>query len=79
MALKSEGLEGRRNFHMVINLVLFSKLRTYEIKYRAKICDFTVICELTAGSNEKKKHSAAKPWIELVSSDCRSDALTTEL
>ena len=35
-------------------------------------------CELTAGSDEKK-HSAAPPGIELGSSDCRSDALTTEL
>ena len=36
-------------------------------------------CELTAGSDEKKKHSATPPGIEPGSSDCRSGALTTEL
>ena len=37
-------------------------------------------CELTAGSDEKKKrNSAAPPSIESGSSDCRSDSLTTEL
>ena len=31
------------NFHPVLNFALFSKVRKYEIKYRMKICDFTVV------------------------------------
>ena len=42
MTLKFEGLKAKRNFHTDLNLVLFSKVRKYEIKYRTKICDFTV-------------------------------------
>ena len=30
------------NFRPVLNFALFSKVRKYEIKYRTKICDFTV-------------------------------------
>ena len=45
MTLKIEGLEGRRNFHTVLNVAHFSKARKYENKYRAKICDFTVYAQ----------------------------------
>ena len=30
------------NFHPVLNFARFSNVRKYEIKYRTKICDFTV-------------------------------------
>ena len=29
-------------FHPVLNFTLLSKIRKYDIKYRTKICDFTV-------------------------------------
>ena len=36
------GPENEKKFHTELNLVLFSKVRKYEIKYWTKICDFTV-------------------------------------
>ena len=42
MTVKFDGIKAKRNFHAVLNLVLFSKVRKYENKYRTKICDFTV-------------------------------------
>ena len=41
MTLKFEGIKAKWNFHTVLNLELFSKVRKYENKYRTKICDFT--------------------------------------
>ena len=37
-----DGLKTKINFHPVLNFALFSQVRKYEIKYRTKICDFTV-------------------------------------
>ena len=34
------------NFHPVLNFTLLSKVRKYEIKYRTKICDFTVTSDI---------------------------------
>ena len=41
--LKTEDLKAKTNFHTVLNLELFSKVRKYENKYHTKICDLTVI------------------------------------
>ena len=43
MALKFNGFKAKRNFHTILNFVLFQKYEMYENKYRTKICDFTVI------------------------------------
>ena len=43
MTLKFNGFKAKRNFHMILNFVLFQKYEMYENKYRTKICDFTVI------------------------------------
>ena len=42
MTVKFDGVKAKRIFHAVLNLVLFSKVRKYENKYRTKICNFTV-------------------------------------
>ena len=42
ITLKFEGLKTKVIFHTILNFALFSKVRKYEIKYRTKICDFTV-------------------------------------
>ena len=36
------GFKAKRNFHTILNFVLFQKYEMYENKYRTKICDFTV-------------------------------------
>ena len=48
ITLKFDGLETKINFHLVLIFALFSKVRKYEIKYRTKICDFTVLVIRTA-------------------------------
>ena len=42
MTLKFNGFKAKRNFHTILNFVLFQKYEMYENKYRTKICDFTV-------------------------------------
>ena len=42
MTLKFNGFKAKRNFHAILNFVLFQKYEMYENKYRTKICDFTV-------------------------------------
>ena len=42
MTLKFNGFKAKRNFHTILNLVLFQKYEMYENKYRTKISDFTV-------------------------------------
>ena len=42
MTLKFNGFKPKRNFHTILNFVLFQKYEMYENKYRTKICDFTV-------------------------------------
>ena len=42
MTLKFNGFKAKRNFHTILNFVLFPKYEMYENKYRTKICDFTV-------------------------------------
>ena len=43
MTLKFNGFKAKRNFHAILNFVLFQKYEMYENKYRTKICDFTVL------------------------------------
>ena len=43
MTLKFNGFKEKRNFHSILNFVLFQKYKMYENKYRTKICDFTVV------------------------------------
>ena len=40
MTLKFNGFKAKRNFHTILNFVLFQKYKMYESKYRTKICDF---------------------------------------
>ena len=42
MTLKFNGFKAKRNFHTILNFVLYQKYEMYENKYRTKICDFTV-------------------------------------
>ena len=42
ITFKFDGLKTKINFRPVLNFALFSKIRKYEIKYRTKICDFTI-------------------------------------
>ena len=42
MTLKFNGFKAKRNFHTILNFVLFQKYEKYENKYRTKICDFIV-------------------------------------
>ena len=42
MTLKFKGFKTKRKFHIVLNVVLFSKVRKYENKYRTIFCDVTV-------------------------------------
>ena len=44
MTLKFNGFKAKRNFHTILNFVLFQKYEMHENKYRTKICDFTVAC-----------------------------------
>ena len=48
MTLKFNAFKAKRNFHTILNFVLFQKYEMYENKYRTKICDFTV----SEGSSE---------------------------
>ena len=50
MTLKFKVLKAKINFHVVLNLVLFSKVRKYENKYWTKICDFTVLFNMQTRS-----------------------------
>ena len=43
MTLKFNGFKEKRNFHSILNFVLFQKYEMYENKYRTKICHFTVV------------------------------------
>ena len=43
MTLKFNDFKAKRNFHTILNFVLFQKYEMYENKYRTKICDFTVL------------------------------------
>ena len=61
MTLKFEGLKAERNFHAEINLVLSSKVRKYENKYRTKICDFTAC--ILASSTPRHHGSGRTKWV----------------
>ena len=49
ITLKFDGLKTKINFCPILNFALFSKVRKYEIKYRTKICDFTVTASSSSG------------------------------
>ena len=42
MTLKINRFKAKRNFHTILNFVLFHKYEMYENKHRTKICDYTV-------------------------------------
>ena len=50
---KFNGFKAKRNFHTILNFLLFQKYEKYKSKYRTKICDFTVIfvkkCQVLQG------------------------------
>ena len=61
ITLKFDGLKTKINFHLVLNFALFSRVRMYEIKYRTKICDFTVSL-YTSTTMEKEKKEKKELW-----------------
>ena len=64
MMLKINVFKAKRNFHTVLNFVLFSIVWIYEIEYRAKICDFIVwIIDNQFSSNLWSVHNLSHIWI----------------
>ena len=69
ITLKFDGLKTKVNFHPVLNVALFSKVRKYEIKYRTEICDFTVSL-YTSTTMEKKKNYHKSESYDIEESSC---------
>ena len=89
--IEIQGLGAKRNVHTVLNFVLFSKVQNYEIKYRAKICDFTVAKQKDIKwpekppstqvfekkkKKEKKNHTARFERVTVALSQNKSDVET---
>ena len=70
MTLKFNGFKAKRNFHTILNFVLFQKYEMYENKYRTKICDFTVTLQSQKIFQNDLRHN--KLWMIDLTPDKRA-------